>query len=208
MELTKAYSLTKANWESKRLTLSKSDIAFIAGKDTFKGKISGFLTSGYWHRGKLIRNGELLVGYAFKSLVRNLEDAKEDFPTWVIFSPSTAVNENPAVLEDVAKKLVELKDQDKKAISKEHHKLWTVLGSDYATCNYLEIPEDISGDALIYLSIIPVRGRQNPFFKLGPNFILGSRGLSKEVLYLPDMYMPKEVADEYQKGNLTIGGKI
>lgn len=176
------YKEFQSCWNDEKKTLSKRDIALISGKDGFKNAIKGFLTADYYKRGKLIEEGQLVLGYIFKTW------SSSDVgycPHWVLFSPSPKVNENPQLLKDVAKSLSGCTEVKGDKTSKALHKLLTQPLSE---AKYFELPENITNGNLIYLSIVYLRPEWRNNIRLGLNPFIANQGISKEILYLPDQF--------------------
>lgn len=125
------------------------------------------------------------------------------FRSWVIFSPSLSLRNNPVKLGAIGDKLLSFMHEKKP--DKSNASLYNVLNEPLSDASYLELPEDIAGGELVYLSIIYVETHLNPNFILGPNILIISPSISKEVLYLPEEYWPKEMLDAYKNRINTKG---
>ena len=67
MDYKNILSSINESWLSKRVLLSKDEIRHMSDKDSFRGKIHGFLTRAYYKRKDLIVTGEIVYCLAFKS---------------------------------------------------------------------------------------------------------------------------------------------
>lgn len=190
------YKEFQSQWEEEKKTLSKRDIGFISGKDGFKNAIKGFLTSDYYKRGKLIEDGQLVLGYIFKSWFASPNDYS---PYWVLFSPSPKVNENPKMLKDVANRLSCFKPLTGDKTSK---KLSRILDGPLSDAQYFEIPESLTDGNLIYLSIVYLRPEWRDKIILGLNPFIANQGVSKEILYLPDQFWSDYFKQAYNNNEL------
>lgn len=198
MDFADLYQGCVSYWEKIKRSLRKEEIRHIADKDSPTGRMLGVFTLAYWKRERLIEGGSLVFGYAFKSFQFEGEMRDKVYPSWVLFSPEKAVNENPKVFEGVAAKLGKLVLEE--ATSKEDKKLKRVLTDNLAVASYIQLDEKYTDGALIYLSIVDVRRSQLPDFRLGYSLLLIGRNISKEVLYLPPAYWSKDYAEAYKKG--------
>lgn len=184
-------------WLGKRAFLSKEDIAYLGNKKTLRGKMLGFLTSAYYKRTKLIKQGEILYSYVFKEWSNDVGGDDPQHPTWMLFSPSAVFAEHPESLKAVAEKLQGMsvdKQSDKKA-----KKLKGLLDEPLSDASYFEVPSEYTDGALVHLSIVYVISSLVPCFRLGLNLIIANQSVSKEVLYLPVSYW----TDAYEKAYLS-----
>ena len=106
----------------KQGSFTKDEMKYNANKDTFKGKITGFLTLEYYQREKLFNTGNIFYALSYKEYHEHAEKDKKMFPVWVLFSPSTKIDENPHLLEKVKDNLDQLL-LDKELAKKYHHLL-------------------------------------------------------------------------------------
>jgi hypothetical protein len=194
MDLGKSLEIDNNNWELRRASLSKEEIAYIGDKDSFRGKIHDCFTIHYYKRGKLIQASTLVYGYVFKSWTNEDIATSYRYPTWVLFSPSKEVNDNPSILQKVAQNLLNME------VSKENHTLYELVHEPLSDTSYFEIPPSYSEGKLVYLSVIYLESHLNPDFKLGLNILLIAPSVSKEALYLPTKYYSSFFKEEYSKG--------
>lgn len=183
-----------ASFAEKKLTFKKEDVAFIAGKDTFKGKMLGFLTTDYYRREKLIRGGDLVYGYVFRTWTNEVTFTKP-YPMWVLFSPAKEFADDPNLYVSVlnAMQAIELP----KRPSNELRRLHTMLNAELSEPKYYLIPEPYAQGHLVYLSMAYHRPWHNNNMKLGINpFIIGSL-ISREILYLPTKYWDETFKKAY-----------
>ena len=87
-------------FSEKQPLFTKEDLKYISGKDSFKGKLTGFLTKNYYQREKLIQNGELFYGYVFSFWGQSING---DSPTifYILFSPERKIMENPSIFKEI-----------------------------------------------------------------------------------------------------------
>ena len=196
MDLSQSVNDIDKAWQDKRGALDKSDIAYIANKNSVKGKLLGFMTSAYYKRTKLIENSTIVPAYVFQDWSNDAEGRSTLFPTWLLFSPSKLVNQTPSLLKKAAENLQQLKlaaPKDKNLI-----KLRNLINEPLSDCAYIEIPSTFSENQLVYLSIVYVNLNLSPSFHLGYNLILMNSSVSSEVLYFPEKYWPGAFLESYR----------
>jgi hypothetical protein len=182
------------NFEKRRLSFKKEDIAYIAGKDTFKGKMLGFLTTDYYRREKLIRGGEIIYGYIYRTWTNEITFTKP-YPTWVLFSPSKEFVNNPNLYVEIltALQAIELPKRGENELRKLH----TMLNAELSEPRYMVIPEPYAQGHLVYLSMAYLRPHHNSNLRLGINPFLIAPAISKEILHLPTKYWTEEFKKIY-----------
>lgn len=201
MDLSQSVIDIDKAWQIKRGTLDKSDLAYIANKNSIKGKLLGFMTSAYYKRTKLIENSTVVPAYVFQDWSNDVEGRSALFPTWLLFSPSKLVNQTPSLLKKVAENLQQLKLETPK--EKDLIKLRNLINEPLSDCAYVEIPSIYSENQLVYLSIVYVNLNLNPSFHLGFNLILMNSSASSEVLYFPEKYWPNSFLENYRDYHLS-----
>ncbi|MCQ2742506.1 MAG: hypothetical protein MJ239_04330 [Bacilli bacterium] len=196
MNFEELLKTAKDSWEKRKPTLTHDEIKRISGKEGVANFLVGFMTSEYYKRKKLIFEGDLTIGYVFKMFLETSEEGNDICPTWVLFSPSSSVFNNPEKLLAVYEKLQQECERKDHSLPKP---LYYALTSMYASGAYIQIPPQFTNGDLVYLSIAYEYRRATPDFKLGYNLMLASRGISKGVLYLPPQYWSKEWAEFYSR---------
>jgi hypothetical protein len=199
---SKLYHDLNDAWLEKRVAFDSSEVAYLANKDTFKGKRLGFLTHAYYQREKLIRNSEIYLAYVFQSWSNAVSEKDDTYPTWMLFSPERALNENPAILKDIVAKVQSIRDV--KVTEKNEKTLQNYLKEYLSDVSYFVIPDSYSLGHFVYLSIVYLPAQRVSFFHLGVNLILANPSFSKEVLYLPEKYWPSDYKTDYDAGKLVI----
>ncbi len=195
MDYKKAIVEQRDNYSHLVNSMSKQEFSFLAGKDTFRGKCFGFLTKQYYQRTRLLREGQLVYGYAFKAWTNDM-DPSRTFPSWVLFSPEEIFSYDPDVYIQIANNIQKLCDGEAKEDNKnkELKKFKSALIEELSDPNYVKVPTQFSEGHLVYMSTIYVRPNQLPIFRLGLSVIIMNPNISKEVLYLPQKYMTKETS--------------
>ncbi|MFA5481159.1 MAG: hypothetical protein WC282_02075 [Bacilli bacterium] len=183
-----------ASFDAERTKFTKKDVAFIAGKDSFKGKMLGFLTFDYYRREKLIREGNLVYGYAYRAWTNEVTYTKP-YPIWVLFSPAKEFVENPSLYGDVLRALQAI-EKPKHRHAKIYH-LYTMLNAELSEPKYVLIPEPYAQGHLVYLSMVYLRPSHHANLCLGVNPFLIAPNVSKEILLLPSKYWTEEFKKEY-----------
>ena len=184
------FSSLKEGWERLRPLLSREDIRFIASKDTFRKRLRGFLTPAYWKREHLIKESSVVWGLVFKEWHGNPSETGNYYRDWVLFSPSTSVNEDPRLLFEAASALRNGKETPPK--SKKEILLRNVLEKPLSDASYLKLPPEATGGELIYLSIVERPYDLNDGFNLGLHPLLMNPSISKEIIFLPNKYWREE----------------
>lgn len=202
MDYAALYHQLNSAWIEKRASFDKKELAYLANKDTFAGRRLGFMTRAYYQREKMIKASDIYYAYAFQNWNDAVSDSQSSYPTWLLFSPDTAVNENPSILKEISAKVLSLKhievtDREEKELKKD---IVEVL-SDVAC---LVLPESYSFGHYVMLSVVDVPYQHVSSFRLGLNLVMANLSLSKEVRYLPERYYPAEFKGAYQKGLLLL----
>jgi len=190
----KALDNLQNNFVEKRLSFKKNDIAYIAGKDTFKGKMLGFLTMDYYRREKLIAGGDIVYGYLFRTWTNEITYTRP-YPLWVLFSPAKEFADNPELYVDILKSLqaIELPKRGPKDLRTLH----TMLNAELSEPRYYLIPEPYARGRLVYLSMLYLRPVHNSNLRLGINPFIIAPSISKEILYLPARLWTEEFKKRY-----------
>lgn len=200
MDYKNILSSINESWLSKRVLLSKDEIRHMSDKDSFRGKIHGFLTRAYYKRKDLIVTGEIVYCLAFKSWSNDLSDNAIRYRSWVIFSTSTTLRSNPSLLKKISENILTLMHEENS--DKAYSKLIRTLNEPLSDASYLELPKELCEGELAYLSIIYVEKNLNPNFSLGLNLLLVSPSVSQEVLYLPEGNYPHDFLEAYKAHKL------
>lgn len=170
----------------------KKEMQFLSGKDSFRGKCFGFLTSNYYKRTKLLLMGQLIYGYTFKTW-SNDTSLDSPYPTWVLFSPDSYFSKDPMLYATIVDNIVQFVSQ--KNIAKEYKHFQTMINEPLAEPSYLMVPLFLTDNKLVYVSLVYIRPKQLPSFKSGLNIMIMNQNVSTEILYLPEKYF----IDEYKK---------
>jgi hypothetical protein len=202
VDFEKTLADLNSSWLLRRASISKGDLAYLAYQDSFRHRLEGFLTRSYYQRKKMILTSEIFYGYAFQDWRNDESGFANEYPTWVLFSPSKEVNQNPILFLKIAANLQSIKE--KKDLAKEEKALQKLLVEPLSDCAFQEIPLSLSLGKLVYLSIVYIHLDRVPFFRLGLNLLLSSPSVSKEVCYLPTKYWPKELENAYTNGEFTL----
>ena len=133
-------------WREKVLTLSKSDIKYIEGRTDFRSTLQGFLTRDYYQRAKVIKQGEIVYGYAFQDWTNDVTKLKHDYPVWVLSSPSSEVNQNPTIYREIIKNIEDLKR--KSDLLEEENKFLNLIKKPLSDAKMVELPSSINNTFL------------------------------------------------------------
>ena len=74
------------DFKGKLFVLTNEEKKHLVDKDTFRGRIFGFLTRSYYRRFKLFEEGSLTYAYVFKTW-NNSFGSDKPYPIWFLFSP-------------------------------------------------------------------------------------------------------------------------
>lgn len=174
---------------------SKEDIAYIANKDTPRGRMLGFLTSDYYRRESLIKEGSIVYGYTIRTY--KIEQTMDRlYASWLLFSPSKTINEQPNILLNILENIERI--QEKKTLTSQERQIKNSLTGDLSEPKYLEIPSPYNEGHLVYLQYCEVKPHHTPNLNLGLNFIIIAPAKSKEVIYLPNRYFHDVFKDDYR----------
>ena len=198
MEVRLALEEVAKAYDEARKTFGKEEENLILGRETLRGKLLGFMTSAYYRRPKVVKYGEVVLGYAFRDFKPSPKSPY--FRVWVLYSPALEFKEKPAIYVDIANKLLSYQNEGKP--DKALRKFLTALNENYADATSLEVPPSLSDGHFVTLSIIDCDERRFPEFRLGYNFFLSSPSDSKELLPLHPRFIPIEVYKAYAKGEL------
>jgi len=185
----------------KQPLFTKEDLKFISGKDTFKGKLTGFLNKNYYQREKLIRNGELFYGYVF-SFWRQSTNWDSPAIFYILFSPERKIMENPFIFKKIHENLqvfLENKPQNKK-----ERYLWNLLKNPLADAPFEEIPFSLTDGHVAYFSKLIKKQNFAISFHLGLNLIIANPTISKQILFLPEKYVTENFRKLYEERKLML----
>ena len=189
------------SWLLKRASLDKTELSYLANKDTFNGIRLGFMTRAYYQREKMIRGSDIYYAYVFQSWNNAVGNPQSSYPTWLLFSPDTPVNENPDILKEISAKLTSIKTTE--VVDKTEKELKKIIVEPLSDASCFLLPPSYSLGHYVFLSIIDCPGSRVSSFQLGLNLILANLSVSKEVRYLPERYWPDEFKQAYQQGLLS-----
>lgn len=188
-----SFEKLKIRWLDHKDLLSKEDMKIIR-----KCCSRNFLNQAYFHRNLLIKSGQLLPGYVFRSWSGNGSN-KNYHPFWVLFSPSSKVFENPSILRDIAHTINNLGDFGGAVLNKKFIKL---LNEPLSDASYFLVPEELTNGKLVYVSIVylpPMVGEKLVF---GYNPFIINKEISNEIIFLPDIFWDEEFKDAYYSHSL------
>lgn len=185
----------RKNFSSKQGAFTKEEMRYNTNKDTFRGCITGFMTSSYYKREKLYNQGFIYYALSFKEYREHTEKDKRIVPVWVLLSPTPKIDEDPMLLQEVKDNLDKLYDD--KNLRKKYSRLFTMISENQAEPMYFEVPEEFSPDFECYLCLTQVHEDRFPLFHLGINLVIANKLVSKEVDYLPSTYWSKDYIEQY-----------
>lgn len=184
----------REHYQKAALLFDKDDKKYNECKDTFRGRLTGFLTPEYYQRKKLFLNGEINYGYVYRSF--QTPEQQDYILTWVITSPEEYYLDHPEELSLISEALSNI-DFSVKTKDKKLRTFINLLQQKYSEFRYLEIPAIYTANHLAFLSVVPFRLSHMASFRHGLNLIIQAKEISKEIFFLPDRYWPLEYKTEY-----------
>lgn len=194
------YSLLRKTISDKRdslvFNLSDSELKSLFLGETIKEKMINFFTLKGSKRLELIKKGYIVFGLVFSSSYINNSNL---IRTRIIFSPSYELADNKEELLAIADKINEwVNSVYFKNLTMKEKKLYQALISDEEEPNYVQIPESIIGNKLVYLSLIFVNKDE---FLNGMVPIIINRKISKEILLVPQAMYSNEYIESLEEYN-------
>lgn len=197
---TNNYSLLRKTISDKRdslvFNLSDSELKSLFSGKTIKEKMINFFTLKRSKRLELIKKGYIVFGLVFSSSYINNSNL---IRTRIIFSPSYELADNKEEMLAIADKINEWVDSvNLKKLTMKEKKLYQALISDEEEPNYIQIPEYIIGNKLVYLSLVFVNKDD---FLNGMVPIIINRKISKEILLVPQAMYSNEYIESLEEDN-------
>lgn len=194
------YSLLRKTISDKRdslvFNLSDSELKSLFSGKTIKEKMINFFTLRRSKRLELIKKGYIVFGLVFSSSYINNSNL---IRTRIIFSPSYELADNKEEMLAIADKINEWVDSvNFKKLTMKEKKLYQAIISDEEEPNYIQIPESIIGNKLVYLSLIFVNKDD---FLNGMVPIIINRKISKEILLVPQAMYSNEYIESLEEDN-------
>lgn len=194
------YSLLRKTISDKRdslvFNLSDTELKSLFGGKTIKEKMINFFTLKRSKRLELIKKGYIVFGLVFSSSYINNSNF---IRTRIIFSPSYELADNKEEMLAIADKINEWVDSvNFKKLTMKEKKLYQAIISDEEEPNYIQIPESIIGNKLVYLSLIFVNKDD---FLNGMVPIIINRKISKEILLVPQAMYSNEYIESLEEDN-------
>ncbi|HCY67617.1 MAG TPA: hypothetical protein DHU62_02620 [Firmicutes bacterium] len=194
------YSLLRKTISDKRdslvFNLSDTELKSLFGGKTIKEKMINFFTLKRSKRLELIKKGYIVFGLVFSSSYINNSNL---IRTRIIFSPSYELADNKEEMLAIADKINEWVDSvNFKKLTMKEKKLYQAIISDEEEPNYIQIPESIIGNKLVYLSLIFVNKDD---FLNGMVPIIINRKISKEILLVPQAMYSNEYIESLEEDN-------
>lgn len=197
---TNNYSLFRKTISDKRdslvFNLSDSELKSLFSGKTIKEKMINFFTLKGSKRLELIKKGYIVFGLVFSSSYINNSNL---IRTRIIFSPSYELADNKEEMLAIADKINEWVDSvNFKKLTMKEKKLYQAIISDEEEPNYIQIPESIIGNKLVYLSLVFVNKDD---FLNGMVPIIINRKISKEILLVPQAMYSNEYIESLEEDN-------
>lgn len=194
------YSLLRKTISDKRdslvFNLSDSELKSLFSGKTIKEKMINFFTLKRSKRLELIKKGYIVFGLVFSSSYINNSNL---IRTRIIFLPSYELADNKGEMLAIADKINEWVDSvNFKKLTMKEKKLYQAIISDEEEPNYIQIPEYIIGNKLVYLSLVFVNKDD---FLNGMVPIIINRKISKEILLVPQAMYSNEYIESLEEDN-------
>lgn len=194
------YSLLRKTISDKRdslvFNLSDTELKSLFGGKTIKEKMINFFTLKRSKRLELIKKGYIVFGLVFSSSYINNSNL---IRTRIIFSPSYELADNKGEMLAIADKINEWVDSvNFKKLTMKEKKLYQAIISDEEEPNYIQIPEYIIENKLVYLSLVFVNKDD---FLNGMVPIIINRKISKEILLVPQAMYSNEYIESLEEDN-------
>lgn len=194
------YSLLRKTISDKRdslvFNLSDTELKSLFGGKTIKEKMINFFTLKRSKRLELIKKGYIVFGLVFSSSYINNSNL---IRTRIIFLPSYELADNKEEMLAIADKINEWVDSvNFKKLTMKEKKLYQAIISDEEEPNYIQIPEYIIGNKLVYLSLVFVNKDD---FLNGMVPIIINRKISKEILLVPQAMYSNEYIESLEEDN-------
>ena len=167
-------------------------LSFLLDRDSLRTRLLGFMTKAYWSRKRLLKEGKVAYGYAFREW--SFGERALEHPVWIVHSPSLKALEHPEILKKAADLL--MKRDCWPLISKKESDLLARSFEPLARPMFLPLPENF-GEVPLFLSVLDWIPRQLHELRLGLNLIVQNPAVSKETLLLMERYFPQAWRDAY-----------
>ena len=166
----------------RRVSMDEKKIDEVLGFSSRRDKILSLFSIRYKPMKKLINEGILICSYVYK--ISYLFNGNSNYKKcWVLFSPNEKYEENPSEYSKIAAKLEYFLNSK----NKKHNKLIKKIKNSENDFGLLELPFDIFEEKL-FLSTIYVKEKVNPNLNLGINLCLLNRKVSKNIIFLPEVF--------------------
>lgn len=179
-----ALNKLNSSYLKRRMNLSKEEINFILHNKhlimKFKSKVSPRLLK----LKKMIKNGNVGVVYTFKIIMSSYFN-EEVHPTYALFTLKKSNMINEVYYKRILSNILKLEESKEKKTCSEK-RLLSILKEEDSDPRYYELPKSLTNNEIVYLERINVDNNVNPNFKLGMNYVIYNKVISKDMLYYPD----------------------
>jgi hypothetical protein len=179
-------ALNKLNsfYLKRRMNLSKEEINFILGNKHLMMKFKSKVSPRLLKLKKMIKNGNVGVVYTFKIIMSSYFN-EEVHPTYALFSLKKSNMINEEYYKRILSNILSLEESKEKKTYSEK-RLLSILKEEDSDPRYYELPKSLTNNEIVYLERINVSNNVNPNFKLGMNYVIYNKVMSKDMLYYPD----------------------
>lgn len=177
----------RASFDLERMNFSKSDFDFLSGKNTVRGKLLGFLTPEYYRREQLWKTGTIFIAYVYKIFTNNL-DTDRPLIGWLLYSPLDKLNQNPSLYIKIYEKLESFLKKTRVA---KFQKLKRTFENPLSEPRFVELPEEVTGGDLVFLSSVYFYPDHFFDYRLGFHFVVAQPAITKELMLVPEKFYPQ-----------------
>ncbi|MGI6644794.1 MAG: hypothetical protein ACOX28_03495 [Bacilli bacterium] len=165
-----------------RQSLTKNDLESITSTDRKIFKIKTLFSSRIRKARKMIKQGNVGLVYTFSTSIN--EYYKDEVRrTLALFSPKKANMTNPDFYQNVLANLLAASKQKKQNFATK--RLFAIINEDGSDPRYYKLPTELTNGEIVYLQKIMVNTVLCPDFKMGMNYVIYNRQISKDIVYLP-----------------------
>ena len=180
------------NFQKEAPLASGRLLSFLLNRTSARTRLLGFMTKPYWTRKRLIKEGKVVFGYAFREW--DFGEHSLEHPVWIVHSPSRKAMDNPEILKSAAELL--MKKEEWPAIGKKESAMLAHALEPLARPLFLPLPDSF-GAVPFFLSVLDWVPAHVHELRLGLNLIVQNPSVSKESLFLMERYFPEGWRDAY-----------
>ncbi len=147
-------------------------------------KMLGFLHLYFYKRNKLIKNGNIIIGYLYR--IFNDTDLNKVSIGYVIHTPNFEIQTDINKFKEIENNLNNFLSKDIKTFKEK--KIYNYLVKNNGELHYFLLDKEISGYDFVYISTIPILITEA---KMGLNYFISNKKYSNEILLLNNELISK-----------------